>query len=498
MLSLSNLIKNMMKNKFLLIASIFFTSYGFPSPNIVIILADDLGWNDVSYHGSEIKTPNIDKLISSGVELDRFYVQPTCSPTRAELMTGKSAMRLGITRPISKNQKLGLGLEEKILPQYLKELNYTTYLLGKWHLGSYIPDYFPTRRGFDYFYGYLTGGIGYWDHIHGGGHDWQRNEVGLREDGYVTQLIKNDTLKIIDNHDFTNPIFLNVNFGAPHIPNEAPEESVLKFSYIEDETRRLHAAMVHEMDNAIGEIIAALEKENALKNTIVMFASDNGGLTPDVKLNPSFLSIPKKIGVCDTKNRFGIKIFQWICENYSGGSSNKPLPEGKMSVSEGGIRVPAVIWWPGKYEYSKSENFITMMDVLPTILDLINYKNEIEVDGVSRVSSLNHNDNSESSKYVVTNIINDKYAVIEMPYKLITSADGDQLYNILDDPSESLNIASENQEIVLELKNTLSQWQFGENRSLPISAVFKDPDLFGGEEDRIPWVEKAFENVESQ
>ncbi len=488
----------MIKNKFLLIASIFFTSYGFPSPNILIILADDLGWNDVSYHGSEIKTPNIDKLISSGVELDRFYVQPTCSPTRAELMTGKSAMRLGITRPISKNQKLGLGLEEKILPQYLKELNYSTYLLGKWHLGSYIPDYFPTRRGFDYFYGYLTGGIGYWDHIHGGGHDWQRNEVGLREDGYVTQLIKNDTLKIIDNHDFTNPIFLNVNFGAPHIPNEAPEESVLKFSYIEDETRRLHAAMIHEMDNAIGEIIAALEKENVLKNTIVMFASDNGGLTPDVKLNPSFLSIPKKIGICQTEDKFGIKIFQWICENYSGGSSNKPLPEGKMSVSEGGIRVPAVIWWPGKFEYSKSENFITMMDVLPTILDLINYKNEIEIDGISRVSSLNDNDNSESSKYVVTNIINDKYAVIEMPYKLITSADSDQLYNILDDPSESLNIASENQEIVLELKNILSQWQFGENRSLPISAVFKDPDLFGGEEDRIPWIEKAFENAESK
>ena len=487
-----------MSKYFFLLTSILLTNNVISSPNILIILADDLGWNDVSYHGSEIKTPYIDKLISSGVELDRFYVQPTCSPTRAELMTGKSAMRLGITRPISKNQKLGLGLEEKILPQYLKELNYSTYLLGKWHLGSYIPDYFPTRRGFDYFYGYLTGGIGYWDHTHGGGHDWQRNEVGLREDGYVTQLIKNDTLKIINDHDFTNPIFLNVNFGAPHIPNEAPEESVLKFSYIEDETRRLHAAMIHEMDNAIGEIIAALEKENVLKNTIVMFASDNGGLTPDVKLNPSFLAIPKKIGVCETKNKFGIKIFQWICENYSGGSSNKPLPEGKMSVSEGGIRVPAVIWWPGRFEYSRSENFITMMDVLPTILDLINYKNEIEVDGESRVSSLNDNDNSESSKYVVTNIINDKYAVIEMPYKLITSADGDQLYNILDDPSENLNIASENQEIVLELKNTLSQWQFGENRSLPISAVFKDPDLFGGEEDRIPWIEKAFENAESK
>ncbi len=151
-----------------------------------------------------------------------------------------------------------------------------------------------------------------------------------------------------------------------------------------------------------------------------------------------------------------------------------------------------------KFEYSKSENFIAMIDVLPTILDLINYENEIDVDGESRVGALSDNDNFQSSKYVVTNIINDKYAVIEMPYKLITSADGDQLFNILDDPSENLNIASENQEIVLELKNTLTQWQFGENRSLPISAVFKDPDLFGGEEDRIPWVEKAFENAESQ
>ena len=487
-----------MSKYFFLLVSILLSSNVISSPNILIILADDLGWNDVSYHGSEIKTPNIDKLISSGVELDRFYVQPTCSPTRAELMTGKSAMRLGITRPISKNQKLGLGLEEKILPQYLKELNYSTYLLGKWHLGSYIPEYFPTRRGFDYFYGYLTGGIGYWDHTHGGGHDWQRNEVGLREDGYATQLIKNDTLRIIDNHDFTNPIFLNVNFGAPHLPNEAPEESVLKFSYIEDETRRLHAAMISEMDNAIGEIIAALEKENVLKDTIVIFASDNGGLTQDVKLNPSFLAIPKKIGVCDTKNKFGIKIFQFICENYSGGSSNKPLPEGKMSVSEGGIRVPAAIWWPDKLEYSKSENFITMMDVLPTILDLINYENEIDVDGKSRVNSLVDIDNTESSKYVVTNIINDKYAVIDMPYKLITSSDGDELFNILKDPIERLNIAEENQEIVLELKNTLSQWQFSKNRSLPISEVFKDPDLFGGDEDRIPWIEKAFENVKTK
>ena len=305
-------------------------------------------------------------------------------------------------------------------------------------------------------------------------------------------------MRIINEHDFTNPIFLNINFGAPHIPNEAPEESVLKYSYIQDETRRLHAAMVYEMDIAIGEIIIALEDKNVLENTIVVFASDNGGLTPNVKLNPSFLAIPKIIGVCNTENRFGISLFQWVCENYSGGSSNKPLPEGKMSVSEGGIRVPAAIWWPGKLEYSKSQNFISMMDVLPTILDLINYENQLDVDGESRVNSLSDVTSPESSKYVVTNIINDKYAVIDMPYKLITSSDGDQLFNILNDQSESTNIAEGNEAIVFELKNILSQWQFGENRSLPISEVLKDPDLFGGVEDRIPWVEKAFKNSETE
>ena len=424
-----------MNKYFYLLVSILLTNNVISSPNILIILADDLGWNDVSYHGSEIKTPNIDKLISSGVELDRFYVQPTCSPTRAELMTGKSAMRLGITRPISKNQKLGLGLEEKILPQYLKELNYSTYLLGKWHLGSYIPDYFPTRRGFDYFYGYLTGGIGYWDHTHGGGHDWQRNEVGLREDGYVTQLIKNDTLRIIDNHDFTNPIFLNVNFGAPY-----------SMKHLRSQCLNIHTFRMKQGDFMLPWCmkwimllvkLLLLEDKNELENTIVVFASDNGGLTPDVKLNPSFLAIPKTIGICNTENRFGISLFQWVCENYSGGSSNKPLPEGKMSVSEGGIRVPAAIWWPGKLEYLKSENFISMMDVLPTILDLINYENQLDVDGESRVNSLSDVTNPETSKYVVTNIINDKYAVIDMPYKLITSAAGDQLFNILNDQSKA-------------------------------------------------------------
>ena len=131
-------------------------------PHILVILADDLGWRDVGYHGSEIATPNIDRLAREGVELDRFYVQPSCSPTRTGLMTGKSPLRLGILRPISKNESRGLPLDEKLLPQYLADAGYQPLMVGKWHLGHYTPDMFPQARGFEHFYGHVTGGIGYW------------------------------------------------------------------------------------------------------------------------------------------------------------------------------------------------------------------------------------------------------------------------------------------------------------------------------------------------
>ena len=180
-----------------LAATAFAEEEGAKRPNIVVILADDLGWNDVGYHGSEIRTPNLDRLASEGVELDRFYVQPSCSPTRSSLMTGKSSRRLGIHRPLGKNEGDGLGLDERILPQYLGALGYQPVMVGKWHLGHYVPDYFPQSRGFEHFYGYLTGGIGYWDHNHGGGHDWQRNGETLREEGYSTHLLADEAVRLL-------------------------------------------------------------------------------------------------------------------------------------------------------------------------------------------------------------------------------------------------------------------------------------------------------------
>ena len=190
-----------------------------------LILADDLGWRDVGYHGSEIETPHIDRIAREGIELDRFYAQPTCSPTRAALMTGKSPLRLGIDRPISKNERTGLPLEETILPQYLARLGYQPIMVGKWHLGHYTPDLFPQARGFEHFYGSVTGGIGYWDHNHGGGHDWQRNGETIREEGYSTRLIADEALRLLDTLDGRPPRrSCSRPSTHPHLPNEAPPD----------------------------------------------------------------------------------------------------------------------------------------------------------------------------------------------------------------------------------------------------------------------------------
>ena len=490
----------MSNNRFLTILLMSFSSFVFSKPNIVIILADDLGWNDVSFHGSEIPTPNIDRIVASGIELDRFYVQPTCSPTRAELMTGKSALRLGITRPISKNQKLGLGLQEKILPQYLKEMGYKTVLLGKWHLGSYTPEYFPTRRGFDYFYGYLSGGIGYWDHNHGGGHDWQRNEVTLRETGYSTHLLEADAVRIINEHDFNTPLFLNINFNAPHTPNEAPQATVDSFSELGNTNREFHAAMVFEMDQSIGKILSALEKNGIIENTIIFFASDNGGLTPNPEIKSTFLKLPKALGLCNLERPIGLKQIEFICSNFDGGSSNEPLQLGKMSVLEGGIRVPAAVWWPNHIENGQTQSFISMVDVLPTILDLVGVDSleGMSFDGRSQKDVLFGKKTIEESNYVVANILNDTFAIIDSPYKLIISGEKTELYNIFDDPTERIDISNNEPEITNKLFTAFNNWPKGVDRALSTKDVFLDPDTFGGKEDRLPYVEQAFINAKEQ
>jgi hypothetical protein len=240
------------------------------APNIVIILADDMGWNDVGYHGSEISTPHIDRLAAEGLELDRFYAQPACSPTRAALLTGKSSQALGIYSPLSKLNPTGLPLTEKLMPAYFRDAGYQTFLVGKWHLGFREPAYRPTARGFDHFYGHLTGGIGFWDHVHGGGLDWQRNGETVREEGYSTHLMAAEIDRLIAQRDPSKPMFLYAAFNAPHLPNEAPEETIAQYAHIDDPNRRVHAAMVSELDTAIGQLLATLDEQGMLENTLVL------------------------------------------------------------------------------------------------------------------------------------------------------------------------------------------------------------------------------------
>src|SRR3954453_19167812 len=186
-------------------------SFAADRPNIVFFLIDDLGWSDVGFHGGEIKTPNIDKLAAAGARLEAFYVQPVCSPTRAALMTGRYPMRhglqVGVVRPWA---QYGLPLDERTLPQALKDAGYETAICGKWHLGHVRPEYLPTHRGFLHQYGHYNGAIDYFTHVRDGGVDWHRGDHARQDEGYPTHLVAREAVRIIEKRDPKKPLFLYV------------------------------------------------------------------------------------------------------------------------------------------------------------------------------------------------------------------------------------------------------------------------------------------------
>ena len=308
-------------------------------PNVVLFLADDLGWNDVGFHGSEIQTPNIDRLASEGTQLDRFYSFPLCSPTRSALMTGRYPLRLGLGYTVVRPWvRFGLPLAERTIADYFRDAGYETALTGKWHLGHYSRKYLPGARGFAHSYGHVNGMIDYYTHERDNGLDWHRDGKSLREQGYTTGLIANEASRLIRGRDRAKPMFLYVPFNAPHSPLQAPEELIAKYAHINDEKRRTFAAMVDSMDTAIGQVLAILDNEGIRENTVVLFLSDNGG--------------PVALG-----------------------ARNQPLRGAKGSAWEGGTRVPAVIRFPGKVPAKKTlSQVMSVMDVLPTLADAAGLK----------------------------------------------------------------------------------------------------------------------------
>lgn len=200
-------------------------------PHILHIVADDLGWKDVGFHGAtDIPTPNLDQLAAGGRRLDRFYVQPMCTPTRAALMTGRYPFRYGLqTIVIPSKGTYGLDTAERTLPQVLGAAGYRTEMIGKWHLGHADRKYWPRQRGFDYHYGAVLGEIDHFTHSAHDVLDWQRDNQTVEEEGYVTQLLGADAVKRIQAHDPAKPLFMHLAFTAPHAPYQAPPEYLERY-----------------------------------------------------------------------------------------------------------------------------------------------------------------------------------------------------------------------------------------------------------------------------
>ena len=305
-------------------------------PNILILLADDLGYADVGFTcGKDIKTPNIDTLAAQGARLDDFYVQPVCSPTRASLMTGRYPMRyglqVGVIRPWDNR---GLPLDERILPQALKTVGYTTAIVGKWHLGNFERAYLPTFRGFDHQYGHYCGAIDYFKHDRDGGFDWHRDDKVCHDEGYSTHLDAREAVRLLREQPAEKPFFLYVPFNAVHVPHQVPEKYCEPYGSL-PEPRRTYAGMVAAMDEAIGQILAALDARGFRTNTLIFFCSDNGG--------PS----PGRV------------------------TSNGPLRAGKGTVYEGGTRVCACVAWQGRIKPGTAiAEPLHVVDWYPTLLKL--------------------------------------------------------------------------------------------------------------------------------
>lgn len=252
-------------------------------PNVVFILADDYGFHDIGYHQSEIRTPNLDRLAAQGVKLENYYVQPICTPTRSQLMSGRYQIHTGLQHSIIRSRQPNcLPLNSPTLADKMKESGYSTHMVGKWHLGFYKKECLPTSRGFDSYYGYLTGSENYYTHHccdRYCGFDLRDNLTKVTDQmgHYSTHLFARKAIDVVKNHDEKKPLFLYVALQSVHAPLQVPEEYIRPYHFIKNKRRRIYAGMTACMDEAIGNITDALKMRGLWNNTVFIFSTDNGG-----------------------------------------------------------------------------------------------------------------------------------------------------------------------------------------------------------------------------
>lgn len=409
-----------------------------PRPNIVHIVADDLGWKDVGFNGcQDIKTPNLDALAAGGAKLTQFYVQPMCTPTRACLMTGRYPFRYGLqTAVIPSVSAYGLDTGEWLMPQCLKEEGYRTAIIGKWHLGHADRKYWPRQRGFDYQYGAMIGELDYFTHEEHGVLDWFRDNQPVREEGYTTTLIGRDAARQIEGHDTSVPLYLYLAFNAPHTPYQAPKEYVDRYPGIQDATRRTYAGMVACLDDEVGRVVAAIEKRGMRDNTLILFHSDNGGtrnaMFAGVMADMSKVKIP-----CD----------------------NGPYRDGKGTLYEGATRVCALANWPGHIRPGAVDGIIHAVDIYPTLAALAGASTAKcrPLDGVDVWETISRGDPSPRSE-IVYNVEPFRAAVRRDDWKLVWHTllpPAVELFDLARDPSERNNLAERHPDKVDELQRRI-------------------------------------------
>ncbi|KAL8595795.1 hypothetical protein ACOMHN_012214 [Nucella lapillus] len=374
------------------------TSHAVDRPNILYIMSDDMGYNDVSWYNPEVMSPNMHRLVDDGVTLNKAYAQVACTPSRAAYLTGYYPFRIGVQSSVVRE-----GIEDYVplditfLPKRLKEAGYSTHLVGKWHLGHCRRDATPTGRGFDTFLGVYTGYNNYYTkkiqmissqdefdpNAPGTVYDFFNNTTiyPSAETDYTTDIFTNRTQDLIRQHK-SEPFFIALHYTAPHWPLQAPQEYLDKYAHITDKDRRTYLAMVTSMDDGIGQIMKTLEDENVLDNTIVMFISDNGGA-------PQFAG------------------------------DNTPFRGKKTMLYEGGVRVPAFVYSPSILTNTPrvSEDIFHIVDWFSTILQIAGLEAG-NVDSVSQWDMLRYGVAGPRRSFIY-NIFEDNAAIRAGRYKLI-------------------------------------------------------------------------------
>lgn len=412
-------------------------------PNIVLIMADDLGYGDVGWHGSPYKTPHLDQLARAGVRLEQHYSLPVCSPTRSALLSGRFNSRFGCTNPV--NQRV-YPLETVTLAAALQSVGYETALIGKWHLGS-KPEWGPQHFGFDHSYGSLAGGVTSYSHVYKTGEfsqTWHRNGQWITEDGHVTDLLTREAVQFIEKKR-AEPFFLYVPYTAVHLPIDEPREWLDKYAGEPDPGVRQYGACVSHLDDGVGKIVAALDRAGVRQHTILVFLSDNGGSTGTQNHDPQYrgthpsFSIPARNGLLRGK---------------------------KGQVYEGGIRTPALVSWPGKLPARDELSPIHVADWFPTFATLAGYRppHDLKWDGSDRWPTLIGAAKPADRVLYWLGPGGNSHALRQGNFVLIGhKGKADELYDLAADPSQKQDLASERPAVVQQLNEVLRRVRQSDN-----------------------------------